>query len=110
MGQMDKLQALSSLPLEDIDVSDPALYEHDQWRPVFKRLRDEAPLHYCRDSIYGPYWSVTSHDLIMKAELNHKVFSNRADLGGIQIVNIAPNLDRPAFISMDPPEHTGRRC
>ena len=109
MANMDAGRGVEDLPLEYIDVSDPALYQLDQWRPVFKRLRSEAPVHYCRDSIYGPYWSVTTHDLIMKAELNHKAFSNRADLGGIQIVNIAPNLDRPAFISMDPPEHTGRR-
>lgn len=95
--------------LDRIDIADPALYESDAWRPLFRRLRAEAPVHYCPDSPYGPYWSVSTHGLIMKTALDHKSFSNRADLGGIQIADIAPNLDRPAFISMDPPEHTMRR-
>lgn len=45
----------------------------------------------------------------MRVGIDHKTFSTRADLGGIQLSDIAPNLDRPAFISMDPPEHTPRR-
>lgn len=101
--------SLSDAPVGTLDVSDPGLYERDDWHGVFERLRAEAPMHFCADSAYGPYWSVCGYDLIMQAELNHKVFSNRADLGGIQIANIAPELDRPAFVSMDPPEHTGRR-
>ncbi|MEH6526056.1 MAG: cytochrome P450 [Sneathiella sp.] len=95
--------------LTDLNVSDPALYHGDAWRSAFARLRQEAPVHYCKDSAYGPYWSVSNYQFIEEAELNSKVFSNRADLGGIQINNIAPNLNRPSFVSMDPPEHTGRR-
>ena len=48
-------------PLSSIDVSDPAIYEQDTWRPLFARLRREAPVHYCADSRYGPYWSVTRY-------------------------------------------------
>jgi hypothetical protein len=48
----------ASLPLAEIDVSDPALYQHDAWRPYFQRLRAEAPVHYCPESAYGPFWSV----------------------------------------------------
>ncbi|MEH6545918.1 MAG: cytochrome P450 [Sneathiella sp.] len=102
-------QDISTSDLADLNVSDPALYHGDAWRPAFARLRQEAPVHYCKDSAYGPYWSVSNYQFIEEAELNSKVFSNRADLGGIQINNIAPNLNRPSFVSMDPPEHTGRR-
>ena len=89
--------------------ADPALYHEDRWQTVFRQLRAEGPLHYCPDSLYGPYWSVCSYDLIMQVELQPQLFSNRADLGGIQINDIAKGLDRPAFVSMDPPEHTPRR-
>ncbi len=92
-----------------LNPADPALYHEDRWRPVFDHLRAEAPVHYCPESLYGPYWSVSTYDLIMQAELRPQDFSNRADLGGIQINDIAKGLDRPAFVSMDPPEHTPRR-
>ena len=38
-------------PLGSIDVSDPSLYEQDTWRPLFARLRREAPVHYCAGSV-----------------------------------------------------------
>ena len=95
--------------LSHLNPADPALYHEDRWQPVFEELRAAGPLHYCPESLYGPYWSVCSYDLIMEIELQPQLFSNRADLGGIQINDIAKGLDRPAFVSMDPPEHTPRR-
>lgn len=103
------VEKAESLPVEEYDVSDPELYRTDSWRPYFKKLREVAPVHYCRDSPFGPYWSVCTYDLAFQVELNHKVFSSLAKLGGIQLQDIAPNMDRPSFVSMDPPEHTGRR-
>jgi cytochrome P450 len=50
---------VNALPLDKIDVADPSLYQEDRWRPYFARLRREAPVHYCAESAYGPYWSVT---------------------------------------------------
>lgn len=99
----------ASLPLAEIDVSDPALYQHETWRPYFQRLRNEAPVHYCRESAYGLFWSVSSSAHIMEVELNPGVFSSKAELGGIQLDDISQEHDRPAFVSMDPPEHTGPR-
>ena len=49
-----------SLPLDAIDVSNPAIYQEDVWRPYFTRLRREDPVHYCPASPYGPYWAVTT--------------------------------------------------
>jgi cytochrome P450 len=99
----------ASSNLEFFDVGDPSLYQSDTWRGYFERLRAEAPLHYTAASPRGPYWSVSSHDLITRVGLDHKTFSTRADLGGIQLNDIAADLDRPSFVSMDPPEHTPRR-
>jgi cytochrome P450 len=98
-----------TLAVADYDVSDPELYRTDSWRPYFNKLREVAPVHYCRDSPFGPFWSVSTYDLAVEAELNHKVFSSLAKFGGIQLQDIAPKMNRPSFISMDPPEHTGRR-
>ena len=49
----------ATMPLEDIDISYIDLWKQDASRPFFKRLRDEAPVHYCRNSEYGAFWSIT---------------------------------------------------
>jgi len=36
---------VNSIPLEEIDVSRPELFENDSWHPWFARLRKEAPVH-----------------------------------------------------------------
>ncbi len=94
-------------PLDQFDVSDPALYQNDTWYPYFERLRREAPVHYCRDSLYGPYWSVTKYKDVMSVEVNHQVYSNES--GGIQIEDQPKDMQRPSFIRMDPPKHDDQR-
>ena len=74
-----------STPLEDFNVADPELFRTDTFWPYFERLRREDPVHYCRDSEWGPYWSVTRYADIMDVDTNHQVFSSDAHLGGITI-------------------------
>ena len=98
-----------SMPLEDIDVSQPHLFETDTHWPYFERLRKEAPVHFCRESKFGPYWSITRYNDIMAVDTNHQVFSSDAYLGGITIRDPLPEHRRPSFISMDPPLHDEQR-
>jgi cytochrome P450 len=100
---------VDALPLETINVADPRLYQDDLWPPYFARLRREAPVHYCPESAYGPYWSVTRFKDIMHVEVNHEVYSSAAELGGIQVEDQPKAMDRPSFIRMDPPRHTQQR-
>ncbi len=97
------------MALGAIDVSDPRLYQDDIWHAYFARLRREDPVHYCRDSLYGPYWSVTKYKDIMQVEVNHTVYSSSSELGGIQIEDQPKSMDRPSFIRMDPPRHDDQR-
>jgi cytochrome P450 len=99
----------NDLPLEQIDVSDPVLYQTDTWQPLFTRLRREDPVHHCPESPFGPYWSVTRYDDIMRVELDHATFSSASELGGIQITNQPLGQELPNFIRMDPPRHTAQR-
>ena len=102
-------RAVDALPLDTINVADPRLYQEDIWPPYFKRLRCEAPVHYCAESAYGPYWSVTKFKDIMHVEVNHAVYSSAAAVGGIQVEDQPKDMDRPSFIRMDPPRHTQQR-
>jgi hypothetical protein len=45
-----------SMPLDQIDVSDPRLYQEDVHLPYFERLRREDPIHYRKDGMYGSFW------------------------------------------------------
>ena len=92
--------------IDAVDVSDPSLYETDSWRPIFARLRSEAPVHYCADSPFGPYWSITRFEDIMAVDSNHQSFSS---IGGVSIGDRKPDFEAPNFISMDPPKHDAQR-
>jgi len=92
--------------IDAVDVSDPSLYETDSWRPIFARLRSEAPVHYCADSPFGPYWSITRFEDIMAVDSNHQSFSS---VGGVSIGDRKPDFEAPNFISMDPPKHDAQR-
>ena len=106
---IDHKARAAQLPMTNFDVSDPALYQQDAWRPYFERLRREDPVHYTPDSPYGPYWSVSTYKEIIQVEVNHKVFSSSDELGGIQINDAPKGMERTSFIRMDPPEHDEQR-
>lgn len=92
--------------LEDFDVSSAKLMQADQHWAFFARLRDEAPVHYCKDSMFGPYWSITRFADIMEIEKNWQDFSS--DLG-ITLGDRPEDFSTPNFIGMDPPKHDQQR-
>jgi cytochrome P450 len=92
--------------LSRIDVSDPMIFKNDAFRPIFARLRKEAPVHYCKESPFGPYWSITRFHDIMAVDKNHHDFSSQ---GGVSIGNRSADFEAPNFISMDPPKHDLQR-
>jgi cytochrome P450 len=98
-----------STPLDAIDVSRAELYAEDTWRPWFARLRAEAPVHHCADSIFGPYWSVSRHADIMAVEARPDLFSSSWEHGGITIIDLGGELALPQFIAMDRPKHSDQR-
>jgi cytochrome P450 len=104
-----------SLPLDRIDVSRAELFERNVEGDYFARLRREDPVHYCAESAYGPYWSITTYKDIMAVDTNHQVFSSEAGLGGIIIEDGIQKsssegaIDLPNFIAMDPPKHDEQR-
>lgn len=85
----------------------------DSWRPWFARLREEAPVHFLEDSVNGPFWSVTSHELIKAVDMNNAVFSSAAGLGGIAIADPPTaregEIQGESFITMDEPRHMPER-
>jgi len=74
-------------------------------RPVYRRLRDEAPVYWSKDC---NLWVLSRYDDVRAALLNWKSFSNEAGAGSNgpvgKIFEMAPNL-----LMFDPPRHTNLR-
>ncbi|WP_066110711.1 MULTISPECIES: cytochrome P450 [Sphingomonadales] len=110
--ELDTAEKIAAIPIDEIDVARPSLYQQDTIGLYFDRLRREAPVHYCRESYLGPYWSITKFADIMAVDTNHKVFSSEAKLGGIAIQDmhsVEGALELEMFIAMDPPKHDQQR-
>ncbi len=100
----------ADIPLDELNVANPELFKHDVAAPYFARLRAEAPVHYCKDSQYGPYWSITRYRDIMQIEKAHDVFSSDYSFGGVTIMGTPQSVsETPMFIQMDPPQHDVQR-
>ncbi len=106
---LDHARIAATTPLDRLDPSNPALFRDDVWQPYFARLRREAPVHYTPESMFGPFWSISTYKDIMQCELAHKVLSSDSLHGGISIRDRDKALRLPMFIAMDPPQHDEQR-
>jgi cytochrome P450 len=96
--------------LATMDVSRSELWEANVQGEHFARLRAEAPVHYCPDSIFGPYWSVTRYADIEEVESNPAVYSSSWEHGGIVLFDMHDTgVQLRMFIAMDDPEHSEKR-
>jgi cytochrome P450 len=98
---------------ETLDPSRAELWQRGEAAGLLARLRAEDPVHFCAESAFGPYWSITRHADIMQAEALAHIFSSSWQYGGITILGDGEPLWGeellPMFIAMDRPEHTGQR-
>lgn len=99
-----------ALPLDMLDPGQPILFQADKMWPVFARLRREAPVHRCKEGLFGAYWSITKYKHIMQIEANHEVFSSDVKYGGITQRDQMLDFVLPMFIAMDPPRHDAQRA
>jgi cytochrome P450 len=98
-----------SVPLDEIDVSNPYLYSEDTWHGFFARLRGDDPVHFSNSPLYGPYWSVTRYRDIMTVDTSHQTYSSDAAFGGITLKDLPLEYRKESFIAMDPPRHDEQR-
>jgi cytochrome P450 len=101
-------RSVPSFPPDGLDLSRPELWRDEAVLPLFERLRREDPVHYCRESAFGAYWSVTRHRDIIEVEGQPNLFSSSFRHGGITLFGERPSWF-PMFIAMDGPEHKMRR-
>ncbi|MBC3936630.1 cytochrome P450 [Undibacterium rugosum] len=101
-----RLPDVDEVSLEKIDFSSPFLFRQNRWKSYFKRLREEAPVHYQANSPFGPFWSVTRYEDILTVDKNHELFSAEPFI----VMGDPPaGLSIEMFIAMDPPKHDIQR-
>ena len=96
----------ATYPLEDLDISLPRRFQDNTFWGFFERMRREDPVHYCKDSMFGPYWSVTKFDDIMAVDKDHQTFSSAE---GITLADRQLDFNTSNFIAADPPVHDVQR-
>ena len=94
------------VPLDQINVSRTELFEQDSHWAYFDRLRKEDPVHWCAESDFGSYWSITRFKDIQYVDMNHDLFSSD---GNITIDDQDDDFVLPMFIAMDKPKHDDQR-
>ena len=92
--------------LKTLDISRPERFRDNNFWPFFERLRKEDPVHYCPDSLNGPYWSITKFNDIMAIDTDHQRFSSEPS---IVLFDPEEDFQLPMFIAMDPPKHDVQR-
>ena len=95
--------------LENVLVSERALWQDGPPHELFKRLRHECPVHFTERFSEFPgeqgYWSVTRADDVHTVSRDWRTYSS--ELGGVTALSqVFPiELTRAMFIGMDPPKH-----
>lgn len=96
----------ATMPLEEIDLSHPGIWQANEFLPFLERLRRDDPVHYCANSAVGPYWSVMKYKDIMTVDTSPDIYSSEPTVG---IVDTYEEFTLPMFIAMDPPKHDEQR-
>lgn len=109
MSRPDRVCAVdpATVDLDALDPSDPGLFESDAQQVCFDRLRREDPVHFCRQSAFGPFWSVTRHADVAAVEKDPQTWSSAR---GVVVGDPYPDhVSASGFISMDGARHTAHR-
>jgi cytochrome P450 len=101
------------IPLEEINVVNPRLFQEDRMWGYFERLRKEDPVHFNEIPEAGRYWSLTRFKDIKAVDSDHENFSSAHGITlGIPVGTPLPEgaLGIEMFIAMDPPKHDVQRA
>jgi cytochrome P450 len=96
-----------TMPLDQINVADPVLFQNNDIYEYFRRLRAEDPVHLADGGEdIGRYWSVTKWHDIVHVDTNHEIYSSEPT---ITLFDPKDDFRLAMFIAMDPPKHDVQR-
>jgi len=105
-GRAPIMRCSPTMALDDIDLTDAAVWERAVPYEWFDRLRREDPLHWHPESDGTGFWAITKYEDLRFVSKRPDLFSSaahgctRPDLEGDDLAQM-----RMIIIGMDPPEH-----
>ena len=97
-------------PIDQLQLGDRAQFKDGPPHDIFRRLRNECPVHWTQRIIDYPdedgFWSVTTADDVSTVSHDWQTYSS--EIGGFTALKnaILPlELQQAMFIGMDPPKH-----
>ena len=95
----------STVPLEEIDLSDHDAFVDEVPHHWFTTLRRESPVHWTDEDDGAGFWAVTRYEDIRHVHRHPEVFSS--ELGGTSLEDLEPEYieARKSMLDMDPPRH-----
>lgn len=109
----------SQMEVDVLDLKNPDLYVASVPHEIFKRLRNEDPLHWNAEIDGSGFWSVTRYNDIVAISKDPARFSSAREHGGHRIFDeltfglgaagTGGTLTEAPMISMDPPAHVNYR-
>jgi cholest-4-en-3-one 26-monooxygenase len=98
-----------TVPLEDVLVADRSQWREGPPHELFKRMRDECPVHWTSRMPDYPeeagFWSVTRPDDIHEVSRDWETYSSATGVTAITSAILPVELVSAMFIGMDPPKH-----
>jgi len=101
------------VPLEEINMVHPRMFQENKIWGYFERLRKEDPVHLNEHEVTGRFWSLTKYDDIKAVDSNHELFSSAHGITiGLPVDAELPEgaLNLSMFIAMDQPKHDVQRA
>jgi len=105
----DAAPAAAELPLDELLVTERALWLDGPPHEVFRRLRHECPVHWTSRIGQYPnekgYWSVTRPEDLVTVSRDWETYSSADGITAVNESIVPLDLTRAMFIGMDPPKH-----
>ncbi len=94
-----------TVPLEEIDLSDPGAFAERVPHEWFRTLRREDPVHFNPEPEGPGFWAVTRYWDIREVHRRWDIYSS--EIGGTSLEDLEPDQieARKSMIDLDPPRH-----
>ncbi len=89
-----------------VDLTDPALFAHNEFWPVLAWLRANDPVHRHPEPDGPGFWVVSRYHDIAAVYANHEVFSSRFGMRLDSNPDAVSMVSQRMLIVSDPPDHT----